>query len=141
MIKNRRFEFSYNWNGKLDNNAFTTLRLHNPEKHRVGEVGEIWLQKGKAWEQRDNAEIMAVVPMLSSQLSPFIAYLDTGYSVKQAQEIIRRMYKQEDPYLDLILLKYIRPAKKKSHAAEIEFPEEPEIISQLKMEVLLPIFN
>jgi hypothetical protein len=28
--------FSYNWNNKLDNKAFTTIRLHNPKKYSVG---------------------------------------------------------------------------------------------------------
>lgn len=33
-----RIEFIQNWNGKLNCNAFTAMRLHNPVKYCVGAV-------------------------------------------------------------------------------------------------------
>ena len=33
-----RIEFSKNWNGKLNGDSFTTMRLHDPVKYCVGAV-------------------------------------------------------------------------------------------------------
>ena len=37
--------FSYNWNNKLGRKAFTTIRLYNPNKYKIGETYNINLKK------------------------------------------------------------------------------------------------
>jgi len=102
--------FSYNWNNKLDNKAFTTLRLHNPKKYIVGNVYDIELNeqpKGKAI--LDDKRTFSI-----DKLIDFVCYLDTGYSTKEAINILKRMYKNIDlqnTLFDYCLLVYEKPQK------------------------------
>jgi hypothetical protein len=84
--------FSYNWNNKLDCLAFSTIRIYNPNIHFTGNRVEPIL-KGIS---KGPATIMDVKPFLLEKLSPFIAYLDTGYSVEECRGIILRMYPKID---------------------------------------------
>lgn len=72
----RAISFSYNWNKKLDCDAFTTIRLFQPEKYCIGEQYEIELKKEKLFE----GVIIDVKKFWLKDLSNFVAYLDTGYS-------------------------------------------------------------
>lgn len=96
--------FSYNWNNKLDCRAFTTIRLFNPGKHVVGARFRVML---KRTENKGQVTLTAVKPFLLEQLNPFIAFLDTGYSVEECRNIIEKMYPKIDfktKRLALILL-------------------------------------
>jgi uncharacterized protein YqfB (UPF0267 family) len=101
-------EFSYNWNNKLANKAFTTLRLHNERKYETGKVFEIKLKNsilGTA-ELRDKRTIRL------DQLNSFITFLDTGYGVDKTKDLIRTMYKNkninwETQLLDFCLFVYL----------------------------------
>lgn len=84
--------FSYNWNNKLSNNAFTTLRLHNPTIYRVGATREIFLRSGKEYKFLAYAEIKAVKVITLAQINDFIAFLDTGYSAEECRGILVKMY-------------------------------------------------
>ena len=100
----RAISFSYNWNKKLDCQAFTTIRLYQPEKYVVGETYEILLKDvaiGKG-------EIVEIRKFMLSELNEFVAYLDTGYPKEKCKEIIRKMYPKVDferQILSLILIK------------------------------------
>lgn len=97
--------FTHNWNNKLDCTAFTTLRLHNPKKYIIGEVKEIWIsQPNKQWKQLFRAKIEDVKTFHLEKMNEYIARLDTGYSRAECINIIRKMYKQQNPKMDLILL-------------------------------------
>jgi len=85
-------KFSYNWNHKLDCDAFTTIRVFNPMSHIVGNKCNIILKD----EQIGTGTIMAINRFLLDKMSPFIAYLDTGYSVEECKNIMHRMYKNID---------------------------------------------
>jgi uncharacterized protein YqfB (UPF0267 family) len=100
----RNILFSYNWNNKLECKAYTTLRLHQPEKYVVGETYDIILKD----EVLHTATIIDVKPLRFDQLNEFIAYLDTGYNLQECQNIIKRMYAKVDfktQKLALILLR------------------------------------
>lgn len=104
-----RIKFSYNWNKKLGCNAYTTIRLKNPAKYKVGEQYEIFLKNGKGWDQLANAKIVEIKEMRFSQINNYIAYLDTGYNVRQCKRVIQLMYKKvfekdPNPVLYFILL-------------------------------------
>lgn len=81
-------EFSYNWNNKLDCKAFTTLRLANPERFKVGAEYRIVSKDG----DHGTARIEAIREITLPKINEFIARLDTGYSAEECKKIIRQMY-------------------------------------------------
>jgi len=106
----KRIDFSYNWNNKLDCKAFTTLRLSG--RHQVGERLAIWLKEKKGKEsQKGIAEVIGKKRLTLAQISEYIAYLDTGYSAKECQDIIKRMYRKVEDWdtrpIYFYLLKYV----------------------------------
>ncbi len=108
-----RVEFTQNWNGKLNCNAFTTMRLHNPVKYCVGAVKHIYL-KG-VW--KGDAKILDVRCIHLSDINLFISYLDTGLSPEDCRQMLRNMYKNrpginwETQLIDLCLLEYQKESK------------------------------
>ena len=102
--------FSYNWNNKLDNKAFTTIRLKQEKRFVAGEEFKIILEpKGKEAEIKGIAKIMDIKHFKLSGLNNFMSYIDTGYSKEECDKIIRRMYGKcdfEKQELSFILLKY-----------------------------------
>ena len=87
---NERLEFTQNWNGKLNCDSFTTMRLHNPIKYCVGAVKQVYL-KG-IW--KGNARIIDVKRIHLSDINQFTAKLDTGLQL-----------------IDLCLLEYQKESK------------------------------
>jgi len=105
--------FSNNWNNKLDNKAFTTIRLHNPNKYRQGLLYEIEL-KG---ETRGKAELREIRTLRATQFNNFICHLDTGYNKRETMEILKRMYSGldlETALFDFCLLVYVKPEKQET---------------------------
>jgi uncharacterized protein YqfB (UPF0267 family) len=90
----QKISFSYNWNNKLNCNAFSTIRLKQPSKYVLGEIYEIYLKK----EQKPlfNAQIMDIKYFTIDKINEFMAYIDTGYSKEKCQNIIRTMYPKVD---------------------------------------------
>lgn len=82
-------EFSYNWNNKLDCNAFTTLRLANAERYKKGVVYFV-RSKNKDYGEFVIEDIRQIG---LSQINSFIARLDTGYTVDECVKLIKTMYK------------------------------------------------
>ena len=80
-------EFSENWNGgKLDNKAFTTLRLS--ARFQIGQEVDIYLKKQK----KGTAIVIDKKELRLHQINEYIAYLDTGYNAKECQALIKKMY-------------------------------------------------
>lgn len=96
--------FSFNWNNKLANRAFTTLRLHNPGKYIVGQQYQIEL-KG---QPKGTATLVQKRVIRLQDLNDFVCYLDTGYNRNETIAIIKRMYKGIDiaAKMDFCLLVY-----------------------------------
>lgn len=84
--------FSFNWNNKLDCLAFTTIRIYNPHKHVKGYRVKCILSKTKQFYGR----IAEVKPFLLDKLNPYMAYLDTGYSVEECKALLLKMYPKID---------------------------------------------
>lgn len=96
--------FSNNWNKKLDNTAFTTIRLENPNKYKIGQQYEIKLNHKKITV----GKIIEIRKLMFKDINEFIAYLDTGYSSTECKKIIQKMYPSIDfthKFLYLILIK------------------------------------
>lgn len=107
--------FNKNWNGKLKNQFFTTIRLHNVSKYRVGETYEIRLNDRTIGTAK--AKQIAVITL--NQLSPYITCLDTGLDHYKAIELFKTIYKNkvvnwQTQKLDYILLEMESPQMKLS---------------------------
>lgn len=104
--------FSYNWNNKLDNLAFTSIRLRNDEKYHIGKTFEVVYQKmGKGAH-----EIRAIKHLKLDEINEFIARIDTGYSSAKAINILKTMYKNKNidwdrQQLSLLLLVKLKDNK------------------------------
>lgn len=101
--------FSYNWNNKLTNKAFTTIRLHNPNKYKTGERYAIRCNG----QHKGIAILQEIRTLRLNQLNNFITYIDTGYSVPETIEILKTMYKNsriswDTQLFDFCMLVYIR---------------------------------
>lgn len=127
MPSKKRIRFTYNWNNKLDCKAFTTLRLHQPDMYVVGEVYEIWLRGPKSqWAQRNDGQIIDIRRLHLNDVNPFIAYLDTGYSVGETKKILQRMYRNKvNPLLDFILIKSLGEGAKLLTQKELTKAADP----------------
>ena len=89
-------DFTYNWNNKLWNNCFTTIRLENPEKYYVGKQFVCRLvhkQKERLPDVCQKVEIVDIKRLIVTDITDWIARLDTGYPKAEAQNLIRTMYK------------------------------------------------
>lgn len=103
----KSIRFSHNWNNKLGCNCFTTLRLRNDKKHALGEAYDIYLKD----KFLGTAVLESKRTFHASKINTFVAFLDTGYNVPKTQEIIRKMYKKDDPEMDFLLLRYVKRAE------------------------------
>ena len=109
-MENVSINFSYNWNCKLNNKAFTTIRIHNQLKYQVGKTYQVFLNgrsMGKA--------ILKEKRVLGlNQLNNFICYIDTGYNQQETLNILKQMYRHinlQTVLFDFCLLVYIKPSK------------------------------
>jgi len=82
--------FSYNWNKKLDCNAFTTLRLS--DKYKINDIVKITCKKSIVF----NAKIVDKKVFTLDKINNFIAYLDTGYDMQECKNILMKMYKNKN---------------------------------------------
>jgi hypothetical protein len=89
--------FHHNWNGKLSNSAFTTLRLWNPSKYDTGVIFDILLtdRSDKVQTMYGEAAVADVKKLKINQINEFIARLDTGYSAEETINILKTMYKNK----------------------------------------------
>lgn len=103
-----QISFSENWNNKLSCTVFTTLRLHSP-KYYVGAKFEIMLKS----KHLKFAQVVQVKVLKLSEINEYIGGLDTGYSAKETQELIKTMYSKynldwKTQSLDFILLRTLK---------------------------------
>lgn len=104
MDTTEKIVFSYNWNNKLNCKAYTTFCLYNG-KYQIGKTYQIFLKDQHLY----NAVIEDIKVLKLDQVNSFIAYIDTGYSVEEFKNIVKKMYgtKAETSLFCLILLKKI----------------------------------
>ena len=84
-------KFSQQWNNKMLCQAFSTFRIWNPEKYVIGRVFVPYLLD-KAHE-RDITVLVAATPVMLKDITPAMAYLDTGYDLPDFLKILHTMYK------------------------------------------------
>ena len=84
--------FSSNWNNKLDCKAFSTVRIRNDNKYKIGNEYTIILKEQPIFQ----ATIVSITHFSLSALSPAMSYLDTGYSPKEQMKMLEQMYKNKN---------------------------------------------
>lgn len=89
--------FTHNWNKKLGNDAFTTIRLRNDKKYFIGQTYYIDLNHSKRKISMGVAVCRDIKHFTIDRLNNFISYLDTGYNVDECKRIIHTMYKNSVP--------------------------------------------
>lgn len=95
--------FSYNWNDKLTGRYYTTLRKHQPGRFKPGKTFLTYFKR----KPLHVSEVIEVKTIQVSQLNEWIARLDTGYSLEETKDILKKMYQRdysEKMQLDLVLL-------------------------------------
>lgn len=108
-----KIEFSENRNGKLNCQAFTMLRLHNPAKYAVGAIKQIYLRG--VW--KGDAKVIQVNRIKLNEISPFISKLDAGVEPEQLRQTLRATFRNRPginwdiQLLDLVLLEYTKDSK------------------------------
>lgn len=100
--------FSTNWNKKIGCHFFTTIRLSNPKKYRLGKIYRIL----KNEDYLIDARIVLIEDYTLYTLPEFICYTDTGYNKTQTISMLQSMYqaKQIDWHkqlLSIILLEHL----------------------------------
>lgn len=98
-------EFSYNWNGKLDAETFTSLRLSS--RFEIGQKVEIKLKK----EIKGPATVIDKLKLESIyKINNWISHLDTGYPPDECRKVIKAMYPRVEGWekkpIYLYLFKY-----------------------------------
>jgi len=89
-------KFTFNWNKKLETDNFTTIRLENPRKYKLGEVYSIVLVKKGISKSLGEGKIIEICLIKLHQLKKINCYQDTGYGLEATQDIIRKMYPGKD---------------------------------------------
>lgn len=87
--KDKRIDFSYNWNSKLNGKAFTSIRLWNEAKYQVNSVYEIRLGNTK----KGLARLISLKRIRIDHINDHIALLDTGCRAEECKQLIKTMYK------------------------------------------------
>lgn len=86
----KTLSFSFNWNRKLDNNCFSTLRL--TARFEVGDEIEIIRPKN---EGVFRGIVRTKQRYAIAQLDDSICYLDTGYDRETTLKILANIYKNQ----------------------------------------------
>ena len=88
MMENREIKFSHNWNNKLDNPIFTTIRISNESKLKYykGAIGcgfNVFLRKKKYCY----AELQQVEEFLFDNIPEGLLMTDTGMQFSEMQQL------------------------------------------------------
>lgn len=114
---NQHINFLENYNGKMFNDAFSTIRLKD-EKFQIGNQYEIKLK----FNWCGDAEIVYIKDFYLNQLNDAMSYLDTSLSVRETQKLLTEFYEQQCVDATTAVFSYIvlkRITKDKSLKAPI----------------------
>jgi len=99
--------FSKNWNNKLDANYFTTIRVHNPEKYKVGSLFNVQLIKNEKMIKSFFVKVESIKVKKLNEFTDYELSVDTGLPGDQAFKLLKSFYPNMDipnTYFDFILL-------------------------------------
>ena len=103
-------KFSHNWNNKLNNDIFTTIRNHTLEKEKyyrkqIGEIFEVELQEKKTGEAR----LMKVEVKEYIEIDFNLLMLDTGMTNLRKITKLFLDFGMEDYMSDMLILTFAKP--------------------------------
>jgi len=112
--------FTSNWNNKLDSKRFfSSIRLHNPSKYKVGIIYRVREAKElkTGWEDLREpflAKIVSEAVFLIDKLPVMTAALDTGYTREETIAMMRKMYGADSDrqFAAYLFDKKVEPLKK-----------------------------
>lgn len=89
-------DFKKNWNGKLFNRCFTSIRPANANKYQAGKFYQITLEKKPLF----NAQLVRVRLLNYHQIDDWIAGLDCGHSAPYLKKLLDRFYPKANWSMD-----------------------------------------
>ena len=103
-------KFSHNWNNKLNNDIFTTIRNHTPEKelHYMSQIGNrlsVELNKKKFREAR----LIDVDVKEYVEIDIALLRLDTGIQYIKEIEKVFIKFGMKDYLSDMLILTFAKP--------------------------------
>jgi hypothetical protein len=104
-----QLDFSSNWNGKLFNDTFSDIRLHNPDINFLGNEMEV-MEKSI---YHGIVKIVAVRSFPYYKINDVLAFINVGKPAAYQAEILKRCYAknqaiQPDMQLDHIVFTYTK---------------------------------
>ena len=99
--------FSTNWNNKLTGKTYTTIRLFNEHRFKIGKTFMVTIKK----KNLHVAQVVDLKVITPDTLNEWIARLDTGYSLPETLSILKKMYGtqySDSLRLHLVLLEVVK---------------------------------
>ena len=90
-------KFSENWNGKLNNHSFSTIRLENHTKYKKNNIYVIVLfdVKSKNFIEIGKAKLTASSSFTLGMLSDTMSYIDANMTATNLKVMLTRMYSKK----------------------------------------------
>ena len=104
----QNLEFNQNWNGKLDCDCFTSIRLGNSKKYAVGYTYRVCIVQHER-VLKTYPRLVTCVAKISLKMNAFTDYmchLDTGTSVEETKAILRDLYRFKQFNVDVATFDY-----------------------------------
>lgn len=140
MSVRRRLDFSKNWNGKLLNDVFTTIRAYNYEKYEDTALFEVWC--GKTF--LGTAELVNKRGLKFRELSTPLLWVDTGHDEVYAKAVFHNMYKNltPDAAFYLLVFKWRQRTKEGIHyLLEKQFENLNKLVPELAEDLQPTLFK
>lgn len=92
----QKITFLYNWNNKLFCDVFTTFRMRNPSKFKIGSEFMAELYRKDILILQKPVKLLAAAPFLLYSVPQSFCWLDSGYSKDQFIKVVTTMYKNKN---------------------------------------------
>lgn len=126
MSEFKTIKFSNNWNRKLDNIIFTTIRKANHYIDLNDKVAIVLNDKLYKW-----AQVICIAEGLFSQVSEFTICTDTGYEIMPALKIFENMgitkFPVDTPIKIIVLRSIENPGKENLKRFDVSAGEQQKI--------------
>ena len=105
-----RIKFSHNWNNKLDNNIFTTIRRYTDEKRRYynAQVGKPFISILND-KEHSICELLGTEVRILKDLTEGLVCVDTGQTYEEALKTFKKFNCSRDTEVIILTFKRIKP--------------------------------
>ena len=109
FVAMKELKFSSNWNNKLGNDYFTTIRLFS-SKWNKGDIALVTMDNKELFQ----AEVLDVKTIRAGDMDSFMCYQDAGMSPDKLKNMLKTMYKIDDESFPKVFFLYILLKKSES---------------------------